>query len=59
MIEKNVKTMQSFTNDRNVDNTYLNPCIYLTLRQKYVDLRMQGNSTYNAIFKYTKSIEYY
>ena len=59
--EQIVPTMYSFTNDRNMYSTNLNPSVYLILRQRYVDLNLQGNSTYNAIFKYTKGmcIEYY
>jgi hypothetical protein len=42
-------------------STTLNPSVYFILRQRYIDLNLQGNSTYNAIFKYTKGmcIEYY
>ena len=59
--EQIVPTMYSFTNDRNMYSTNLNPSVYYILRQRYVDLNLQGNSTYNAIFKYTKGmvIEYY
>ena len=59
--EQIVPTMYSFTNDRNMYSTNLNPSVYFILRQRYVDLNLQGNSTYNAIFKYTKGmcIEYY
>ena len=53
--------MYSFTNDRNMYTTNLNPSVYVILRQRYIDLNLQGNSTYNAIFKYTKGmrISYY
>ena len=59
--EQIVPTMYSFTNDRNMYSTNLNPSVYFILRQRYIDLNLQGNSTYNAIFKYTKGmcIEYY
>lgn len=59
--EQIVPTMYSFTNDRNMYSTTLNPSVYFILRQRYIDLNLQGNSTYNAIFKYTKGmvIEYY
>ena len=59
--EQIVPTMYSFTNDRNMYSTNLNPSVYFILRQRYADLNLQGNSTYNAIFKYTKGmrIEYY
>ena len=59
--EQIVPTMYSFTNDRNMYSTNLNPIVYFILRQRYIDLNLQGNSTYNAIFKYTKGmvIEYY
>ena len=59
--EQIVPTMYSFTNDRNMYSTNLNPSVYVILRQRYIDLNLQGNSTYNAIFKYTKGmrISYY
>ena len=49
--EQIVPTMYSFTNDRNMYSTNLNPSVYFILRQRYIDLNLQGNSTYNAIFK--------
>ena len=59
--EQIVPTMYSFTNDRNMYSTNLNPSVYVILRQRYIDLNLQGNSTYNAIFKYTRGmrISYY
>ena len=59
--EQIVPTMYSFTNDRNMYSTNLNPSVYVILRQRYIDHNLQGNSTYNAIFKYTKGmrISYY
>ena len=46
----------SFTNDHNLYSSFVNPNIFLLLRQRFIDINRQGFSSHYCIFKYCKGM---
>ena len=56
MEEDLIPVMYSFTNDRNLYSTEVNPTVYIILRQRYLEKFAKENSSHTIIFKYTKGM---
>ena len=56
MSEDLIPVLYSFTNDRNLYSTEVNPTVYLILRQRYLEKFAKENSNHTIIFKYTKGM---
>ena len=51
-----IPVLYSFTNDRNLYNSEVNPTVYIILRQRYLERFARENSNHTIIFKYTKGM---
>jgi hypothetical protein len=56
MSEDLIPVMFSFTNDRNLYSTDVNPTVYIILRQRYLEKFARENSNHTIIFKYTRGM---
>ena len=56
MPENLIPVLYSFTNDRNLYNSQINPSVYIILRQRYLERFTRENSNHTLIFKYTKGM---
>ena len=56
MSEDLIPVLYSFTNDRNLYSTDVNPTVYIILRQRYLEKFAKENSNHTIIFKYTKGM---
>jgi hypothetical protein len=56
MSEDLIPVMYSFTNDRNLYSTDVNPTVYIILRQRYLEKFAKENSNHTIIFKYTRGM---
>ena len=56
MPENLIPVLYSFTNDRNLYNSQINPSVYIILRQRYLERFSRENSNHTIIFKYTKGM---
>ena len=56
MSEDLIPVMYSFTNDRNLYSTEVNPTVYIILRQRYLEKFAKENSNHTIIFKYTRGM---
>ena len=56
MPENLIPVLYSFTNDRNLYNSQINPSVYIILHQRYLERFTRENSSHTLIFKYTKGM---
>ena len=56
MSEDLIPVLYSFTNDRNLYSTDVNPTVYIILRQRYLEKFARENSNHTIIFKYTRGM---
>ena len=56
MFENVILVLYSFTNDRNLYNSQINPTVYIIICYRYLERFSRENSSHTIIFKYTKGM---